>query len=122
LKNFGTIVAYLYGKEKGGLMMTVKERIEEKKETGLKNFEGLCVTCKNSNTCIFLQNSTKPIISCEEFENIETLETTKKDLKENLEKKEKVYELKGLCANCENRFDCKFEKPESCVWHCEEYR
>ncbi|MEO0233964.1 MAG: hypothetical protein ABIN39_06225 [candidate division WOR-3 bacterium] len=105
-------------------MMTIKERIEEKKETGLKDFEGLCVTCKNSKSCIFLQNSTKSIISCEEFENVETtVEKTKGDLKENFVSKVKGYDLKiGLCANCENKIDCKFEKPESGVWHCEEYR
>lgn len=103
-------------------MITVKERMIEKKEKSLKNFDGLCITCKNVDTCIFLKNSTKPIISCEEFENVETVEKLNEDVKKDVEVKFENQNLKlGLCANCENRYDCTFEKPESGVWHCEEY-
>ncbi len=98
-------------------MITVKER----KEVSSMNVEGLCSTCKNKNTCIFLKNATGPIISCEEFENIETSSVLKE--KARKEEPKDYFELKkGLCVNCENRMDCKFEKPESGVWHCEEYR
>lgn len=30
--------------------------------------------------------------------------------------------FKGLCMNCDNRFDCLLPRPEGGVWHCEEYR
>jgi len=33
-----------------------------------------------------------------------------------------AYPLKGLCVNCENRFDCRLPKADGGVWHCEEYR
>lgn len=98
-------------------MITVKER----KEVNLMNVTGLCLTCKNKNTCIFLKNATRPIISCEEFENVET-STVIKEIITKEEPKEYFELKKGLCANCENRMDCKFEKPASGVWHCEEYR
>lgn len=29
--------------------------------------------------------------------------------------------LAGLCPSCENRFECRFPKPEGGVWHCEEF-
>ncbi|HQI02878.1 MAG TPA: hypothetical protein PLA18_16505 [Deltaproteobacteria bacterium] len=28
----------------------------------------------------------------------------------------------GLCSNCVNREVCRFPRPESGVWHCEEYK
>lgn len=30
--------------------------------------------------------------------------------------------FKGLCVNCDHRFTCAFQRPESGVWYCEEYR
>ncbi len=30
--------------------------------------------------------------------------------------------IMGLCSNCKNRKNCSFPKPESGVWHCEEYQ
>ncbi len=35
---------------------------------------------------------------------------------------EEPISFKGLCANCENRATCTLLRPESGVWHCEEYR
>ena len=30
--------------------------------------------------------------------------------------------FKGLCVICDDRFICTFQRPESGVWHCQEYR
>ncbi|MHC4781304.1 MAG: hypothetical protein ACYTFG_22235, partial [Planctomycetota bacterium] len=30
--------------------------------------------------------------------------------------------LKGLCVNCEERFDCGYPKSPGGVWHCAEYK
>ncbi len=30
--------------------------------------------------------------------------------------------FKGLCMNCDHRFECMLPRPEGGVWHCEEYR
>jgi len=36
--------------------------------------------------------------------------------------KKAVERFKGLCMNCDNRFECQLPRPEGGVWHCEEYR
>lgn len=33
----------------------------------------------------------------------------------------KIRTASGLCSNCSHWKDCVFPKPESGVWHCEEY-
>ena len=33
----------------------------------------------------------------------------------------KEGDVKGLCVNCAHRNYCMFPRPESGVWHCEEY-
>jgi hypothetical protein len=35
---------------------------------------------------------------------------------------EEVVHFKGLCMNCDHRFECRLPRPEGGVWHCEEYR
>lgn len=37
-------------------------------------------------------------------------------------KKSDNERFKGLCMNCDNRFECLLPRPEGGVWHCEEYR
>ena len=32
------------------------------------------------------------------------------------------HKVLGLCSDCVLRKECLFPKPESGVWHCEEYR
>jgi hypothetical protein len=29
--------------------------------------------------------------------------------------------LRGLCVNCDRRYDCTYPKPPSGVWSCDEY-
>lgn len=86
-----------------------------------KDKKGLCSTCKRMNECTYPKN--KPIIECDEFEGIEfaSIET----VKEEKEKSKFNYadpSYKGLCKTCSIREDCTFPKPESGVWHCEEYK
>ena len=35
---------------------------------------------------------------------------------------EEPSRLKGLCGNCDNRRTCTVQRPESGIWHCEEYQ
>ncbi len=89
-----------------------------------KQYLGLCATCKNGPTCMFLNGLNRQILHCEEFEMPEG--DTEKPSEENLEKslphKEKnLKEVKGLCATCDNLATCTYNKPESGVWHCEDY-
>jgi len=40
----------------------------------------------------------------------------------NPDEKSDRERFKGLCMNCDNRFECLLPRPEGGVWHCEEYR
>lgn len=33
-----------------------------------RKYSGLCSTCKDAPTCIYLKDSEKPVLQCEEFE------------------------------------------------------
>jgi len=37
-------------------------------------------------------------------------------------KESEAERFKGLCVNCDHRFECRLPRPEGGVWHCEEYR
>ena len=91
-------------------------------------YEGLCCTCKNCETCMYLQKADRPILQCEEFTPFESRPFKAIPKREGLPTKEQVIarmdedpSLKGLCVNCDRRFDCKFCKQPGGVWHCEEY-
>lgn len=36
--------------------------------------------------------------------------------------KDRKNDFKGLCINCDNRFDCRMSQTDHGIWHCEEYR
>jgi hypothetical protein len=91
---------------------------------------GLCVNCQHSDTCIYLRNANRPVLQCEEFEIAEALparatvnkilSTSNPRSRTGLEDKVSTR-FKGLCKNCDNRLTCTLPRPESGVWHCEEY-
>lgn len=35
---------------------------------------------------------------------------------------ENSQQLAGLCVNCDSRHSCTRDRPESGVWHCQDYR
>jgi len=90
---------------------------------------GLCSTCKYSSKCALVNDTLKAVQFCEEYEE---------DISPRKRKKgdspfgagsagpraegEAGRTALGLCSNCEHRKECSFPKPESGVWHCEEYR
>lgn len=89
--------------------------------TNKNRLEGICLTCKNNSSCIYIKNGKGPVQYCEEFEvysyrpvieNIPIFRRTPKEEKPA---------LKGICKNCDNRKDCMNAKPERIIWHCEEY-
>ena len=94
-----------------------------------KVYNGLCVNCKNALTCIFAGSSEKPVAQCEEYECMNSISGENYDQirqqKTVRRQKNSHYEdhiYKGLCVNCEERYMCRFPKPEGGVWHCEEYK
>ncbi len=67
-----------------------------------------------------------PVLQCEEFEPYDSPVPTRAATREEpqpgaSDEAPAPAGLKGLCANCGNRNDCEYPKPEGGVWHCEEY-
>ena len=86
---------------------------------------GLCVTCNNAPFCVFrLRNKGRVVWYCELFNDYvpvaEDKFKTKTTVESKTEKKEET-KFKGLCVNCQNRNTCTYPKPESGIWHCEDY-
>ncbi len=86
---------------------------------------GLCLTCNNADTCAYRKNRGADAIFCETFDNYVPLngEGNKESAPVVVMTKAAVEStaLKGLCVNCAHRDACKLSRPETGVWHCEEY-
>jgi hypothetical protein len=82
---------------------------------------GICVNCKQSRQCLFLKNTRQPIWFCEMFEKNFTGEPEKSKTELAVPELPETSRLIGLCVTCEKRETCTLPKPESGVWHCEEY-
>jgi len=89
-----------------------------------QKIKGICSNCKHNQDCLYLRNSRKPILFCQEYEvadepRVHSRKTAGTTVKQAEPASSKP--LKGLCVNCANRDTCTFRKPEGGVWHCEEY-
>lgn len=97
---------------------------------GVKKYKGICSTCNNAPTCMYLKTRKPPVSQCEEFDNHSTerpkaaqygsSETAPLIASTDQDREAVMY--KGLCVNCENRKTCKLTKREGGIWHCEEYQ
>jgi len=92
--------------------------------TNKNRLEGICLTCKNKSSCIYIKDGERPVQYCEEFEVysyrrvipvIENIPIFRRKPKED------KPALNGICKNCDNRKSCMNAKPERIIWHCEEY-
>lgn len=86
-----------------------------------KEFLGLCSTCKNGPTCMFLDGVGRQILHCEEFQVFQDKPERQHNIETNNFNNTSHSPLKGLCATCDNLVDCSYDKPECGIWHCEEY-
>jgi hypothetical protein len=85
---------------------------------------GLCSTCAHSIKCMLkrAKDNIMGVQHCEEYETaylpaaVRSPEQSSKRFKQSLPK------ILGLCSNCDNYFSCSFPRPESGVWHCEDYQ
>lgn len=86
-------------------------------------FHGLCSACALAAVCTFPRDPVRKIMHCEEFEP---------GLKPDIHLVPPPRQIAphgagapalalGLCADCVHRDACTFQRPESGVWHCEEY-
>jgi hypothetical protein len=97
----------------------------------IHSFDDICTTCNNAEVCLLQKNKIRPVWFCEQFDDYMPIvenknvavksPITKSDMRSTQSTKDS-REFKGLCVNCECRFDCKLCKPNGGVWHCEEYR
>jgi len=99
-----------------------------KKTTPLTGiYRGLCLTCKQANTCSFPRDFNRPILQCEEFDGYVLPKISKETpFKASLKtvsgsRKKEVAKHTGLCTNCENRKTCTYPKTGKTIWCCEEY-
>ena len=87
--------------------------------------QGLCQTCDHAPTCGYIRETEQPVVFCEEFDSSalpmvadaqpEAAAPTAADMR-------LWDEYKGLCVNCDMRETCAIRKPETGIWHCEEYK
>lgn len=88
---------------------------------------GLCVTCNNGPTCLLRAKRGADALFCELFDDYAEPNGNGSGVTATLTERGKSLSgssepgRKGLCLNCEHRDTCMLPKPESGVWHCEEY-
>lgn len=103
-------------------IQTLQERETDRAESGTVS---LCDTCIHSAHCSLHARFAGPVLECNEFEGINGAASPKhgKIIAFPESDRQKTGDLSlGLCATCLNRDTCKFAKPDTGVWHCEEYR
>lgn len=81
-------------------------------------YPGLCTTCRHATTCALPRRIETAKVHCEEF----AVADSPSALRRPEVRPEAAEVVIGLCPNCENRPSCTYARPESGVWHCEEYR
>jgi len=91
--------------------------------------DGLCSTCKFSSSCMFRKDYLESVHFCEEYEQADASQQIARAkvspgllASEDLDSTRAPKPIMGLCSNCIHRESCSFPKPESGVWHCEEYQ
>jgi hypothetical protein len=94
------------------------------------SYRGLCPYCKLVSGCKWPRNPKVPVYNCEEFEGENKIIENNNLINHSnpvnyhnsvVESPGTIKKYLGLCSNCELREECKFPKPESGVWRCEEY-
>ncbi len=86
---------------------------------------GLCVTCNNSDTCVYRKRRGSDAICCELYDGYaipqnghgpKGTDTVTRGVSDVVK-----ADAKGLCVNCAHGDSCQLARPEGGVWHCEEY-
>jgi hypothetical protein len=97
----------------------------QKREATRQIPEGLCQTCNHAADCGYVRSTGQPVIFCEEFSSETTrfVEEVRVEAPAPTVEDMKLWdEYKGLCVNCDQRETCAIRRPETGIWHCEEYR
>jgi len=86
--------------------------------------QGICLTCAHTSKCALTptKHAAYGIQFCEEHETVHlaaAIPSNGRSSKRLVQRTRPA--VLGLCGNCAHYPDCRFPKPESGVWHCEEY-
>ncbi len=90
--------------------------------------QDICMTCYWGKGCGFLNGNPRPILQCEQFQasiladRSQFARAVPPSDRQAGDAEEETEGLLGLCRSCLNRAECTYSRPESGVWHCEEYR
>ena len=102
------------------------EQAEQAAAAGERERLGICAVCKTSARCEYAKVPGKVVLQCEEFEGYDPLpsrvEARATAPVEVVEPGSAADRLLGLCGSCERQSACTFNRPDSGVWHCEEYQ
>lgn len=101
--------------------------------SGYANREGICSNCKFSSECRSKKTHLGDVHFCEEYELADPSQKIDKTkfvseepklntLHANAVGNDPPQKIMGLCSNCAHRESCGLPRPESGVWHCEEYQ
>ncbi|OFV81018.1 MAG: hypothetical protein A2Y78_00565 [Acidobacteria bacterium RBG_13_68_16] len=89
---------------------------------------GLCVTCDNAPTCMYVGDAEHPVMQCEEFSQHgaapggPAARHSLADLPEVLDEEAERFLAVGLCATCASRATCTLPRPRGGVWQCDAFR
>jgi len=90
---------------------------------------GLCATCNHVQACTYAAGAQRRALFCELFDDFVaaplagvTSAAGQAVCGDAAKAGARGTPSKGLCANCDLSGTCALPRPESGVWHCEEYR
>ena len=93
-----------------------------------KKRSGVCASCVRAVNCQYLAGSARPILNCDEHDGGRNSVSPASDrtvvrppARPRVGEPERPDGVLGLCRTCDLAKTCVFTKPESGVWHCEEY-
>ena len=89
----------------------------------IKKKQGICLTCLHFTKCALrpAECSTNGIQFCEEYQTVCLAPVVVSNDKPK-KVKQVPSDILGLCSDCNHYSYCSFPKPESGVWHCEDYQ
>ena len=95
---------------------------------GHPRHQGLCTTCANDQTCTFPRDTSRPVLSCDEFDG--GTKTTASAPPAPLQRPGRLSELfalanrewyPGLCGVCTRVEQCERPRPEGGVFSCSDF-
>ncbi len=81
---------------------------------------GICPSCDNSPTCVYLKAHGGVVTYCEEYFGVSATEP-QRPVRKAETRNIQAQQVKGLCVNCEKNKTCGYARPAEGIWHCEEY-